>query len=106
MENFLIIFFGILLVLLCAIGVFEQISMMRKKRGVDDPVIRMPDGKLGYAFTDDKVYGGVVVANNGSETFIRTTDDKLYVLNREPLPVGKEVVIAVRNRPSPMDEYP
>ncbi len=102
MDNFFIIL-GTLLVL-CVAGIVG-LKMMRKNRRVDDPVIRMPDGKLGYAFTDDKVYGGVVVANNGSETFIRTTDDALYVLRRGPLPVGKEVVIAVRNRPSPMDEY-
>ena len=102
MDNFFIIL-GTLLVL-CVAGIVG-LKMMRKKSRVYDPVIRMTDGKLAYAFKDDKVYGGVVVANNGSETFIRTTDDALYVLNREPLPVGKEVVIAVRNRPSPMDEY-
>lgn len=107
MENIFIIIFGVLLALFCLIGIWVYITNVRtlRARKFDDVAIVKPDGKLGYAYTDDKLYEGVVVINNGSESFIRTTDDTLYVLRREALPVGQKVVIAVRNRPSAMDKY-
>ncbi|MBE6467032.1 MAG: hypothetical protein E7004_00345 [Alphaproteobacteria bacterium] len=105
METTLIILFGVLFALFCFTGVWAYTQGMKLKKGkVYDTVVRKKDGTLDYAYRDDKVYEGVVVYNMETRCLIRASDGELYLLRRTGYPIGRKVMIAVRNRPSEMDE--
>ena len=108
METILIIVFGVLFALFCALGILTNMHLLSRSKNkdkvYDDVVLR--NGELCYAYSDDEVYDGVVVATcSGQYSFIRASTGVLYFLRTAKLPINENVVIAVRHRPSAMDKY-
>ena len=105
MSTTVIILLGALFALLCVVGILLIVrGVASHKNKTYDTVIRKKDGTLEYAYRDDKVYEGVVVYNMETRCIIRASDGELYFLRRTGYPIGRKVMIAVRNRPSEMDE--